>query len=114
MAEDDVPLYVRLSADQARRLDDAADSTGQSKRRLVEAAVREHLEQDAGLVVGRAAFREEPLEVLTLEEAAALLRVKDSDLLDTAERGAVPCRQIGQQWRFSRTALLAWLDSDRH
>lgn len=110
MPRDDVPLYVRLPADQAHRLQDFADSTGQSKRRLVEDAVRQHLAGDDGLVVGRAVLREDAPGVLTLEEAAALLRVEDAALLAIAERGEVPCQQIGQQWRFSRAAVLAWLD----
>lgn len=112
MPHDDVPLYVRLPADQAQRLHDVADSTGQSKRRLVEDAVRQHLADDGGLVVGRAALREDPLEVLTLEEAAALLRVDDAALLAAAEQADVPARLIGRQWRFSRTALLGWLARD--
>lgn len=112
MPRDDVPLYVRLPADQAQRLNDVADSTGQSKRRLVEDAVRQHLADDEGLVVGRAAVREDAPEVLTLQEAAALLRVEDAALLVIAQRGDVPCQQIGDQWRFSRAAVLAWLDPD--
>lgn len=110
MPRDDVPLYVRLSADQAQKLDAAAGSTGQSKRRLVEDAVRQHLAPENGLVVGRAALREDAPEVLTLEEAAAWLRVDVAALITTAERGEVPGQKIGQQWRFSRAALLAWLD----
>jgi excisionase family DNA binding protein len=112
MSGDDVPLYVRLPADQARRLDAAASSSGQSKRRLVENAVRHHLEIDEGLVVGRASLGEDAPEVLTLEEAAALLRVQDAALLAIAKRGELPCKQIGDQWRFSRAAVLAWLDSE--
>src|ERR1700753_3974911 len=73
MPNDDVALYVRLPAAQAQRLSDAAERTGQSKRRLVEDAVRQHLAGDDGLVVGRASLREDGPEVLTLEEAAALL-----------------------------------------
>ncbi len=112
MPDDDVPLYVRLPADQARRLHEAAGSTGLSKRRIVADAVRQHLAGDDGLVVGRAAVREDAPEVLTLEEAASLLRVTDAALLAMAKRGELPCQQIGEQWRFSRTALLAWLDPD--
>ena len=50
--------------------------------------------------------------VLTLEEAAGLLRVPVSDLYQLADRGAVPARRIGVVWRFSRAALLAWLEGD--
>jgi excisionase family DNA binding protein len=112
MPDDDVPLYVRLPADQARRLHDAAETTGQSKRRLVEDAVRHHLAGDEDLVVGRATLREDAPTVLTLEEAAALLRVADDALLAIAQQGSIPGRQVGQQWRFSRAAILTWLESD--
>jgi excisionase family DNA binding protein len=112
MSRDDVPLYVRLPADQAQLLDNVAGSTGQSKRRLVEDAVRQHLASDDGLVVGRAALRKAAPEVLTLDEAAALLRVEPAPLLALAERGELPGQQIGEQWRFSRTAVLDWLDPD--
>ena len=47
--------------------------------------------------------------VLTLEEAARLLRVSQADLADMARRGQVPARRIGTQWRFSRQALVDWL-----
>jgi excisionase family DNA binding protein len=48
-------------------------------------------------------------EVLTLEEAAELLRVTPAALRLDAEAGRVPGREIGAEWRFSRAALLAWL-----
>ncbi len=109
MPANDVPLYVRLSADHAERLNHLAGVTGQSKRRLVEDAVRHHLGNEDDLVIGSAALREDALEVLTLQEAAAMLRVEDTALQAIAESGDVPCRAIGDEWRFSRTALLTWL-----
>lgn len=48
-------------------------------------------------------------EVLTPNEAALLLRVDRATLLDLAQTGQVPARQVGGQWRFSRAALLGWL-----
>ncbi|MGO9791718.1 MAG: helix-turn-helix domain-containing protein [Solirubrobacteraceae bacterium] len=112
MPQGDVPLYVRLPADQAQRLNDVSGATGRSKRQLVEDAVRKHLSDDDGLVVGRVALREDPPAVLTLEEAAALLRVDSAALHEIAEHAEIPCRQIGNEWRFSRDALLAWLDRE--
>jgi excisionase family DNA binding protein len=103
------PLYVRLPASDADRLDEVAAMTGRSKRELVGDAVREHLSTDDGLTVGRVAFREPPAEVLTLGEAAALLRVEEYVLAESAERGEIPGRRLGQEWRFRRDALLEWL-----
>ncbi len=109
MPQDDVPLYVRLPAEQAERLNQAVELTGRSKRQLVEHAVREHLELDEGLVVGRATLSEAPPEILSLEETAAYLRVEVDALRQLAGNGGIPARQIGEQWRFSRAAVLAWL-----
>jgi excisionase family DNA binding protein len=48
-------------------------------------------------------------EVLTLDEAADFLRVDLPVLEDMARRQEVPGRRIGVYWRFSRSALRAWL-----
>ncbi|MBX5441240.1 MAG: helix-turn-helix domain-containing protein [Solirubrobacteraceae bacterium] len=48
-------------------------------------------------------------EVLTLEEAAQLLRVPADFLRARAEAGEVPGRRLGDEWHFRREALLAWL-----
>lgn len=85
--------------------------SGKSKRQLVEEAVGAHL-SDGGLVLGSAALREEPPEVLTAGEAAAMLRVSERQLLKAVERGELPGRRIGEEWRFSREALSAWLRGD--
>lgn len=46
---------------------------------------------------------------MTLEEAAQFLRLNQAELGQLAAWGQVPGRQIGAQWRFSRSALIAWL-----
>jgi len=48
-------------------------------------------------------------EVLDLDEAAALLRVRPEVIRDLAEAQRVPARLLGDAWRFSRVALLEWL-----
>jgi excisionase family DNA binding protein len=110
MSEGQSPLFVRLALDAARRLDDAAASSGLSKRQIVEDAVREHLgDGGKGLVVGRINLSEPPADVLTPGEAAELLRIGEDALLKAAEDGELPGRRIGGEWRFAREALLAWL-----
>jgi excisionase family DNA binding protein len=52
-------------------------------------------------------------EVMTVEEAALLLRVPAHALLELASAGAVPGRLVGGEWRFSRAALLDWLRGAR-
>jgi excisionase family DNA binding protein len=50
-----------------------------------------------------------PEEVLTLEEAARLLRIDPEELADLATRQRIPGRRIGAEWRFSRATLRSWL-----
>jgi excisionase family DNA binding protein len=48
-------------------------------------------------------------DVLTLEEAAGLLKLPVEVFRARVESGDVPCRRFGEEWRFVRSALLEWL-----
>ena len=48
-------------------------------------------------------------EVLTLAEAADFLRVTPEDVVRSVGPFGLPGRQIGDQWRFLKSALQAWL-----
>ncbi len=108
--EDRVALYVRVPRVQADALDRLVDATGRRKQQLVSELLADRLE------VGYAEVRERPApapvagpDVLTLEELAELLRVDTAAVLERAERGDLPGRRLGSQWRFGRAAVLAWL-----
>jgi excisionase family DNA binding protein len=47
--------------------------------------------------------------VLTLAEAATLLRVSPAEIERFAGQGGLPARRIGSAWRFSCDALMEWL-----
>ncbi|MEZ0292742.1 MAG: helix-turn-helix domain-containing protein [Solirubrobacteraceae bacterium] len=65
---------------------------------------------DEGMAVGHHAFTPAPApDVLTPAQAADLLQVPEAELLALAEAGELPGRRIGEHWRFSRPALIAWL-----
>jgi excisionase family DNA binding protein len=102
------PLFVRLPNEDAQHLERAVLASGKSKRQLVSEAVREHLTDD-GLVVGHVALQETGDEVMTVGEAAALLKLDEQAVIAAAQGGDLPARQIGGHWRFSRSAILAWL-----
>ena len=59
----------------------------------------------AGRVLGR-----DP-DVLTLTQAAALVGVSDDRLKAEVDAGRLAGRRIGRTWRFTRPALMAWLES---
>jgi excisionase family DNA binding protein len=50
-------------------------------------------------------------ELLTLREAAAYLRVDENRVLQMAQQGALPGRRLGDEWRFFKGALQAWLSN---
>lgn len=51
-------------------------------------------------------------DVLTLEEAAALLKCHPVTAKRYAARGVIPGRKLGSMWRFSRRRLLEWIQSN--
>jgi excisionase family DNA binding protein len=53
------------------------------------------------------------LEVLDLDETAELLRVTPDVVRELAEAHRIPARQVGEEWRFSRAALLEWLKDEQ-
>jgi excisionase family DNA binding protein len=116
MPEDTNALFVRLPRREADLLDRAAFEGKISKRELVTSLVQRYLDEDADpeetpqLILGRHHFRPAAApDVLTLEQAAALLQVDPAEVAALAEAGELPGRRIGGDWRFPRAALLEWL-----
>jgi excisionase family DNA binding protein len=125
-------LFVRLTSEQAGRLERAAAAVPAHKKDLIGGLVERYVDPStpAGVdalreltgkrvtvelggdapVVGHAEFRPAPIaEVLDAAGAAELLAVEEAAIIALAERGELPGRQIGGAWRFSRQALLDWL-----
>jgi excisionase family DNA binding protein len=107
------PLFVRLPKDQAAALDRLADATGRRKQSLVSELLGDRLAAARPLAVGRIEVvthtPDAGDEVLTLDEAAALLKLPADAVRASAEEGDLPGRRLGNEWRFARSALLAWL-----
>jgi len=55
------------------------------------------------------ATRRDP-DVLTLTQAALLVGVSDERLKAEVKAGRLAGRRIGRTWRFSRSALMSWLE----
>jgi len=115
MPNDTTPLFVRLPRREADLLDRVAFEGRISKRELVTTMVQRYLDEDSKptapeLALGRHHFRPaDTPDVLTLEQAAALLQVDPAEVTALAEAGELPGRRIGGDWRFPRAALLEWL-----
>lgn len=50
-------------------------------------------------------------EILNIEEAAALLGVSIKTFNKVLHTQNLPARKIGREWKFSRSALIAWVGS---
>ena len=131
--DDTAALFVRLPLEEAEKLDRFAFERRIPKRDVVRRLVAERLDgadvlwhrpapspytiplpPEPEVVVGRADFVPAPApEVLTAEEAADLLQTDEGAVLALAEAGDLPGRRIGEEWRFLRSAVLAWLGGGR-
>ena len=130
--DDTAALFVRLPLEEAEKLDRFAFERRIPKRDVVRRLVAERLDgadvlwhrpapgggsaftmplpPDAEVVVGRAEFAPAPAaEVLTIEQAAELLQTDADAVRALADAGELPGRRIGDEWRFLRGAVLAWL-----
>jgi excisionase family DNA binding protein len=116
MPDQRTPLFVRLPRQQAEALDRLADATGRQKQHVLSELLADRLaETGRPLSLGRLEITPtadpNSSEVLTLEEAAALLKLPVDAVRARAEAGDLPGRRFGNAWRFARAALLAWLAS---
>jgi excisionase family DNA binding protein len=128
-------LYVRLPHREFEKLERAAAALATNKKALVTTLVSHYVDPDSAqgldqlraiagtnprrvtidlpndsIAVGHHAFTPSPLpEVLTPAQAAELLQVSQDEVVGLAEEGKLPGRRIGDNWRFSRPALIAWL-----
>ena len=122
-------LFVRIPAAEAEKLHRAADFLRTPKRELItkmvahfdpsdpvwtkEVSGPEAPSAEAEWTVGRHSFRPaEAPEVLTAAQLADLLQVEEETVVELAEKEELPGRKIGDEWRFSRAAVLAWLGEE--
>jgi len=119
---DERAIFVRIPSAEADKLHRAANALGAPKRELITRLVAQYVDPEnpatlsrlggleSEMSVGRAWFRPaEELEILTPAQLAGLLQVEEETVITLAERREIPARKVGDEWRFSREAVLAWL-----
>ncbi len=50
--------------------------------------------------------------VLTVPEVASFLKVSETTIYRLAKTGKLPARKVGGAWRFSQSAIQAWLRTE--
>lgn len=48
-------------------------------------------------------------DILTVDEAAELLKIPRSSVYKLAQEGKLPAQKVGRHWRFHRTTILRWI-----
>lgn len=48
-------------------------------------------------------------DILTIDEAARLLRIPRSSVYKLAQEGKIPSQKVGRHWRFHRGMLIRWI-----
>lgn len=128
--ESEGALYVKLPTDAVEKLHRAAEILGIKKKDLVANLVSKYVDPDSqrsldamsnprrvtvelggdGPTLGAYSFQpHDPPEVLNAQQVADLLQLEKKVVLEMAEAGKLPGRKLGTEWRFSRTAIIAWL-----
>jgi excisionase family DNA binding protein len=51
-------------------------------------------------------------EILTVKQVAALLQIGEQIIYGLANQNKIPCRKVGNSWRFSKTLIHLWMIGD--
>lgn len=102
---DRAALFVRVPVEVMDAVDARARATGRTKQSLVTEFVESALQPEPGPTADGSGD-----SVCDLDEIAALLRVAPDDVLSRIAADDLPGRRIGGQWRFSRAAVMRWLE----
>jgi len=112
-ARDTAAIFARIPRAEAEKLERLSFELKRPKQEIIAGLVAQYAPPGAeseGLTLGRYAFRPaEPAEVLTLEQLAQFLQTDGETVRALAETGELPGRLVGGEWRFSRQAVLDWL-----
>jgi hypothetical protein len=101
-------LFVRLPVAAVEKLQRASEALGMRKKDLVASLVSKLGEP----VRGAYSFQpHDPPEVMNAEQAGEFLQIDAKMVVELAEARKLPGRKLGNAWRFSRVALVAWLSN---
>jgi excisionase family DNA binding protein len=48
-------------------------------------------------------------DILTVDEAAELLKIPRSSVYKLAQQGKIPAKKVGRHWRFHRQTIVNWI-----
>ena len=105
MADERIALFVRVPATTASRLEEVVRAAGRSKQDLVTDFIDLQLNARDSV-----ASKDSGTDILTTDEVCAFLRIDLAAVEERLRAGDIPARRFGTEWRFSKAAILRWLD----
>jgi len=102
------PLFVRLPADQAHQVDARARTLGKTKQDVVSELLAVSMDDR----LGQSPSPGDPVhdDILSLAGLSAWLMLTEESVRARADKGEIPGRCFDDEWRFSRAAILLWLE----
>jgi excisionase family DNA binding protein len=113
---DTAAIFARIPRAQAEKLERLSFELKRPKQEIIAGLVAQYApsEPASEWSLGRYAFRPaEAPEVMTLQQVAQFLQTDEGTARALAETGELPGRLVGSEWRFSRQAVLAWLEGGK-
>jgi excisionase family DNA binding protein len=107
IADERIALFVRVPAATASRLEEVVRAAGRSKQDLVTDFIDLQLNARDGV-----SSKDASGDILTSEEVCAFLRIDMAAVEERLHAGDIPARRFGVEWRFSKAAILRWLDGN--
>jgi excisionase family DNA binding protein len=107
MADERIALFVRVPAATATRLEEVVRAAGRSKQDLVTDFIDLQLNAREG-----GSTNDASADILTTDEVCAFLRIDLASVEERLRAGDIPARRFGNEWRFSKAAILRWLDGN--
>lgn len=107
MADERIALFVRVPATTASRLEEVVRAAGRSKQDLVTDFIDLQLN-----AFDSVASKDSGTDILTTDEVCAFLRIDLAAVEERLRAGDIPARRFGTEWRFSKAAILRWLDGN--
>jgi excisionase family DNA binding protein len=106
-------IFARIPRAEAEKLQRLSYEMRRPKQEIIAGLVAQYASgtESGPMTLGRYTFRpSEAPDVLTLEQLAQFLQVAEDVALALVETGELPGRRVGDEWRFSREAVVAWLE----
>jgi excisionase family DNA binding protein len=110
---DTAAIFARIPRAEAEKLERLSFELKRPKQEIIAGLVAQYAPgtEVEGWTLGRYGFQPtEALEVLTLEQLAVFLQIDEETVRALAETRELPGRKVGDEWRFSRQAILDWLE----